>query len=177
MSTATRLVSLDDAEALAGILRQSREFLAPWEPVRGEVYFTADGQHEFIAAALERYRQGDSIPHVILGEAGQVAGRITLNTIVRGPFQSCSIGYWVGAAHGGHGYATAAVHAIKELAFGELRLHRIEAGTLKDNVRSQRVLTSNGFIQFGLAPSYLKIAGRWQDHVLFKALNPGTPLA
>src|SRR5580698_3924340 len=100
MSTATRLVSLDDAEALAGILRQSREFLAPWEPVRGEAYFTADGQHEFIAAALERYRQGDSIPHVILGEAGQVAGRITLNTIVRGPFQSCSIGYWVGAAHG-----------------------------------------------------------------------------
>jgi [ribosomal protein S5]-alanine N-acetyltransferase len=174
VSTVTRLVRLEDAEALAEILRDSREFLFPWEPARDEAYFTASGQRAFIGAALERYRQGDSVPRVILGQHGQVVGRITVNTIVRGPFQSCSIGYWVGAAHNGHGYATAAVGDIKRVAFGELGLHRVEAGTLKNNVRSQRVLTSNGFTQFGLAPNYLKIAGAWQDHVLFQVLNPGT---
>ena len=180
MSTPTRLVALDDAEALAQNVLESREFLEPWEPFREEAYFTASGQREYIVAALERYRRGDSVPHVILGDAGQVVGRITLNSIVRGPFQSCSVGYWVGATHGGHGYATEAVRDIKRVAFSELRLHRIEAGTLKNNVRSQRVLTSNGFTQFGMAPNYLKIAGEWQDHILFQVLNPesgSTPLA
>jgi len=30
------------------------------------------------------------------------------------------------------------------------------------------VLARNGFVRIGVAPSYLKIAGRWQDHVLFQ---------
>ena len=47
---------------------------------------------------------------------------------------------------------------------GDLRLHRVQAGTLVDNLRSQRVLTKSGFVRFGLAEGYLKIAGRWRDH-------------
>jgi [ribosomal protein S5]-alanine N-acetyltransferase len=56
--------------------------------------------------------------------------------------------------------------------FGELHLHRIEAGTLLQNVASQRVLKRNGFVCFGVAPGYLKIAGVWQDHAIYQALNP-----
>jgi ribosomal-protein-alanine N-acetyltransferase len=33
------------------------------------------------------------------------------------------------------------------------------------------VLARNGFTPFAIAPSYLKIEGRWQDHVLFHLLN------
>ena len=39
------------------------------------------------------------------------------------------------------------------------------------NVASQAVLARNGFERYGLAPRYLRIAGRWQDHVLFQVLN------
>lgn len=167
---ATRLVTLDDAVALARLVVDSRSFLEPWEPARGEEYFTPEGQRAFIGASLEACRRGASMPHVILDEDGQVAGRITLSTIVRGPFQSCSLGYWVAASAGGRGLGTRAVGAMKRLAFGELGLHRIEAGTLVHNVRSQRVLVRNGFTRFGLAPSYLKIGGYWQDHILFQVL-------
>jgi ribosomal-protein-alanine N-acetyltransferase len=52
-----------------------------------------------------------------------------------------------------------------------LRLHRAEAGTLVHNIGSQRVLERNGFARYGLAPKYLRIAGRWQDHVLFQRIN------
>jgi len=58
------------------------------------------------------------------------------------------------------------------LAFGELGLHRVEAGTLRHNVRSQRVLERNGFVQFGVAPAYLNIAGAWQDHILYQVVKP-----
>ena len=44
------------------------------------------------------------------------------------------------------------------VAFVELGLHRIEAGTLLDNVASQRVLERNGFVRFGVALGYLNIA-------------------
>lgn len=100
-----------------------------------------------------------------------MVGRITLNGIVRGPFQSCSLGYWLSASHNGRGLATKAVQEIRRVAFEELRLHRIEAGTLRHNVRSQRVLERNGFVRFGLAPAYLQIAGEWQDHVMFQVVN------
>jgi [ribosomal protein S5]-alanine N-acetyltransferase len=172
--TATRLISLDDAPVLAKLVQANRDFLAPWDPVRGEDYYTEGGQRAEILSSLSQHAQGLKLPHVILAESGAVAGRINLNTIVRGAFQSASLGYWVAAADNGRGLATAAVRDMVRVAFGELSLHRVEAGTLVHNVRSQRVLERNGFVRFGLAPRYLKIAGRWQDHVLYQLLNPGS---
>ena len=171
--TACRLIKLEDAPALAQLLQVSRDFLAPWEPVRGEEYFTAAGQVTYIRAALARYGQGNALPYLIIDAGGAVAGRITLNGIVRGAFQSCSIGYWLNAAATGRGLATTAVRDIVAVAFGELGLHRVQAETLPDNFRSQRVLDRNGFVRIGMAPDYLKIAGRWQDCLLYQVINPG----
>lgn len=166
-----RLIAVEDALPLAELLQVNREFLAPWDPVRPEEYFTADGQQRAIEEALERYAEEAIVPYVIV-ERGKVIGRVTLSNIVRGAFQSCNLGYWVGSAHTGRGRATAAVRDMMGVAFLELSLHRIEAGTLLHNVASQRVLERNGFVRFGLAPRYLNIAGRWQDHVMYQALSP-----
>lgn len=170
-NTTTRLVTTDDVPVLTELLRANRDFLAEWEPVRGDDFFTVEGQYALIRETLERYEVESTIPHVIV-DAGRIVGRITLSTIVRGPFQSCSVGYWVSADANGRGVATAAVREIARVAFDELGLHRIEASVLPHNVRSQRVLERNGFVRFGLAPQYLNIAGRWQDHVIFQLLAP-----
>ncbi len=167
----TRLVTLDDVPALTELLSVNRDFLAPWDPIRDDAYFTVGTQRALIGDALERHEQGSTLPHVIVDSSGRVVGRITLNGIVRGPFQSCSVGYWVGAAAGGRGLATAAVHDIMRVAFEELGLHRIQAETLLHNVRSQRVLERNGFVRFGMAPAYLKIAGKWQDHIMYQVVK------
>jgi ribosomal-protein-alanine N-acetyltransferase len=182
----TRLVSPGDAPALARLLRANREFLAPWEPVRGDDYFTEHGQLAVVEGALAQHARGTCLPHVILdpggpggsggrgGPAGDIVGRITLNGIVRGPFQSCSMGYWIGEAANGRGLATRAVRALVRVAFDELGLHRVQAETLPHNAASQRVLERNGFVRFGYAPRYLHIAGEWQDHVMFQLLDERT---
>ena len=170
----TRLITTDDAPALAKLVQENREFLAPWDPVHSERYYTEAGQLADIRSAPIQYRQGIKLPHVILAWSGQLAGWINLNNIVRGAFQSGSLGYWVSSAQNGRGLATAVVREMVQLAFGELRLHRVEAGTLLHNVRSQRVLERNGFVRYGMAPQYIKIAHWWQDHALFQLLNPGT---
>jgi ribosomal-protein-alanine N-acetyltransferase len=64
------------------------------------------------------------------------------------------------------------VRDIIVVAFGELGLHRIQAATLLHNLRSQRVLERNGFVRFGVAPAYLNIAGKWQDHALYQVVKP-----
>lgn len=166
----TRLVTLEDAEALARLLRANRDFLAPWDPVRDDAYFTVDGQRALLVDALSLHEQGRALPQVVLDGSGEVVGRVNLTAIVRGAFQSCSLGYWVSAHANGGGLATAAVDAIVRDAFDDLGLHRVEAGTLRHNAASQRVLERNGFLRFGVAPAYLRIAGAWQDHVLFQRL-------
>ena len=70
----------------------------------------------------------------------------------------------------GRGLATTAVADVIEFAFGEAGLHRVEAGTLPDNLASQRVLEKNGFERFGLARKLLLLGDEWRDHVLFERI-------
>jgi [ribosomal protein S5]-alanine N-acetyltransferase len=169
--TITRLISRADAAELADVLTANREFHAPWDPLRSASYFTVESQRAGISDALQRHAEGLTLPHVIVDQ-GRIVGRITLNGIVRGPFLSCSVGYWLDQAATGRGLATAALQEISGIAFGELGLHRIQAETLLHNVASQRVLERNGFTRIGLAPAYLCIQGRWQDMIIFQLVNP-----
>lgn len=169
--TLTRLIAVDDAERLTKLMVESRDFMRRYEPDRPPEFFTIEHQRKGIATNLESYERGEMVPHVITDDDGTVVGRITLTTIVRGPFQSCSLGYWVGEEHNGKGHASRAVAAIKRVAFDEQDLHRIEASVLLDNVRSQRVLERNGFVRFGVAPTYLKIAGAWQDMAIYQVIT------
>jgi RimJ/RimL family protein N-acetyltransferase len=88
----TRLVTRDDAEALAVLVSSNRHFTAPWDPIRAEEFFTVDGQVASIEDALAQHDQGIGLPHVIVDGSGDVVGRITLHGISRGAFQSC--GRW-----------------------------------------------------------------------------------
>ncbi|MGV8910347.1 MAG: GNAT family N-acetyltransferase [Propionicimonas sp.] len=169
MTTHIRALELGDAGQLAELVRRSRSFLEPWEPVRPDSYFTLSGQQEAIEASLQLKAAGLAEPCVILDD-GVVVGRINLNNIVRGPFQSASVGYWLDRKAVGRGLATAAVGELVTLAFDVHGLHRVEAGTLPHNVASRAVLARNGFEQFGYAQRYLAIAGVWADHILFQRL-------
>ncbi|MDI6097717.1 GNAT family N-acetyltransferase [Actinoplanes sp. NEAU-A12] len=164
--TGIRLISPADAEELAALLRANREHLEPWDPERDESYYTAAGQWQIISDLM---RAGNALPHAIV-EDGRIIGRVNLSNVVHGAFQSANLGYWVAADVAGRGVASAAVAAVVEAAFTTYGLHRVEAGTLLHNVRSQRVLERNGFERFGMAQRYLRIAGDWQDHYLYQLL-------
>jgi [ribosomal protein S5]-alanine N-acetyltransferase len=163
-----------DAGALAEAYRRNREHLEPWEPTRDESFFTEGGQQAAIDASLSAAGQGLLVAWV-LTHGDDIVGRMNLNSVVRGVLQSASLGYWVDAGHLGRGVATGAV----ELACADaLRrgLHRLDAGTLLHNRASQRVLERCGFEHYGTAPSYLFIAGAWQDHRLYQRILHDRPL-
>ena len=139
---AVETLTPDDAKELTRLLVANREAHAPFKPARPDGYFTVEGQRE--------PRSSEHLYGII--EDDVLVGVVTLSTVVRGPFQSATVGYWVDEARRGRGVATRAVGAVAELAFGELGLHRLEAATLVDNVASQRVLEKNRFDKIGVAP-------------------------
>ena len=69
--------------------------------------------------------------------------------------------------HQGNGYMKEAVNLVLEYIKNDLELHRVEASTLVDNVKSQSVLKSCGFEELGLNKKYLYINGDWRDHITF----------
>jgi [ribosomal protein S5]-alanine N-acetyltransferase len=169
-----RPLAVTDARTMAQLYTDNRDFLAPLEPLRPEVFYTFEGQRRHIAQLTDRRSSGSAYPFVIV-VGSKIVGAINLSNVVRGAFQSCNVGYWVAQEHNGNGYATRALGLLCERAFGELALHRVEAGTLLDNVASQRVIEKNGFTRIGIAPRYLQIAGVWSDHVLFQRTADDPP--
>ncbi|MFW5420941.1 GNAT family N-acetyltransferase [Nocardiopsis sp. CNT-189] len=159
--TFTRLLTPDDAPELAKIFTQNREFLAEWDPIHSDDHFTVERQAALLGQAARNHEDGASVPLAVLDPDGRIVGRLNISNIVRGALQSASLGYWVSRSHNGRGLATGAVSEAKEIAFGQLGLHRLQAETLVRNTASQRVLERNGFTPYGIAPQYLRIAGRW----------------
>ncbi|MEU9090162.1 GNAT family protein [Streptomyces sp. NPDC087901] len=171
-----RPAALADAGSLAGSLTRSRTYMRPWEPVRPDAFYTEEGQRERLAGALADRDAGRAMPWVLCDAQDRAIGAFSLNGVVLGPFRSATLGYWVDVDFAGRGLATAAVRLICELARDELRLHRVEAGTVLDNAASQRVLAKCGFEEFGVAPRYLHINGEWRDHRLFQRILHDGPV-
>lgn len=152
-----------DADVVLDYERRNRAHLAPFDPDRDEAFFTPAETARRVAEQVAHPGRRDWL----VMDGGDVVGRIAVSNIVHGAFMSANLGYSVDHERSGRGTATAAVALVVREAFGPLGLHRLEAGTLLDNVASQRVLEKNGFTRIGVAPRYLRIAGAWRDHVLF----------
>jgi [ribosomal protein S5]-alanine N-acetyltransferase len=164
-----RELSKDDAAALAHAYLRNREHLAPWDPERPEAFYTEEWHKERLWAQVLENSAGRALQTVFVA-GGEIVGRLNLTDIVHGAFESGQVGYWLDARFTGRGLMTGAIEALAAHARDTLGLHRLQAATLPHNEASQAVLTRVDFERIGFAPRYLRIAGQWQDHVLFQRI-------
>jgi ribosomal-protein-alanine N-acetyltransferase len=169
-----RPIEPSDAPGLLETSLRNLERFRRSSPLQPDAYWTPEGQRERVERAVARNESGEAYCCVI-SRGDAILGMLTLSTIVRGPFCNTSIGYWIDEAEEGRGLATAAVAAACTLAEHDLGLHRVEASTLPDNIASQRVLTKNGFEQYGRARNYLFLDGAWQEAVMFQRILHDRP--
>jgi ribosomal-protein-alanine N-acetyltransferase len=162
-----------EAAAVSAYFVRNREHLAPFSPLRPEPFFGTAYWEEALRQHDALFREGRQLNCVLVRKAdGEIMGEINLSNFVRGAFQACYLGYSLDRSLQGQGLMTRAVEAVVQYAFHELHLHRVMANYLPSNERSARLLARLSFVREGFAPSYLLIAGRWQDHVLTARANP-----
>jgi len=94
-----------------------------------------------------------------------IVGVFNLSEIVRGLFKSAYLGYYAFAPHAGAGYMTEGLGLALRVAFRRLKLHRVEANVQPGNKRSLALVRRAGFVREGYSRRYVRIAGRWRDHV------------
>jgi RimJ/RimL family protein N-acetyltransferase len=104
-------------------------------------YRLADAE-QFIGAVNNG---GDEIAFMVTLTDGTLAGVCGLGQRDPAGEVSCEIGYWLGAAHWGQGYATEAVRALIDHAFTDLGHEALHAGARVTNPASRHVLEKCGF--------------------------------
>ncbi len=158
--------------AWARLREVSEEFLKPWEPSWPQDDLTATAYRRRLRFYGRAMRNDEAYPFFLFRREDEaLLGGCTLSNVRRGVAQMATVGYWIGAPYARQGYMTAALRMLVAFVFDELRLHRIEAACLPENEASQRLLKRIGFREEGRAYGYLRIGGRWRDHVLFAMLS------
>jgi ribosomal-protein-alanine N-acetyltransferase len=162
---------MGDYAAWAELRAKSRDHLVPWEPQWTRDELSRDAFRRRIRHYQRELRDDMGYALFLFQEADDtLLGGLTLSNVRRGVTQAAAVGYWVGKPYAGRGYMTRALAGAVRFAFDELKLHRVEAACMPNNLASIRVLERNGFQREGLARRYLKINGVWQDHLLYATL-------
>ncbi len=167
-----RLPAHGDWRAWSDLRAASATFLTPWEPVWAHDHLTRRAFTNRVYWAQRAETQGTALPLLLIRRTDQaLLGAITLDNIRRGPAQTGTLGYWIGAAVARQGFMREAIKAVVHHAFTALDLSRVEAACLPENAPSRGVLEKCGFKYEGVAQSYLQINGRWRNHVLYANLR------
>ena len=106
---------------------------------------------------------------ITLRKDGRQIGGIGLR--VDQQHQHAELGYWLGVAYWGQGYATEAAREVLRYGFEDLRLHRIFASHFKHNPASGRILRKLGMHHEGCQREHLRKWDRFVDSELYGILR------
>ncbi len=163
----------DHYAAWAKLRRESADFLRPFEPKWARDELSRAAFRQRLRRQESEINAGRGLPWFLFEreDPAVLLGGLTLSNIRHGVADTATLGYWMGEAYAGKGIMREAVLTVCECAFRHHKLHRIEAATIIENERSQRLLESCGFQREGIARAYLKINDEWRDHHLFARLS------
>ena len=150
----------------------SKSFLVPWEP-------SWDASSCTRRAYLRYFKNSNYLANmdraysflIFKTDDKSLLGGINVGNVRRGVSQSASLGYWIGKKYSRNGYMKEALKLLIPSLFVDLRLNRIEAATLEENIASKNLLKKIGFKKEGVLRKYLKINGTWRDHILYGLLE------
>ena len=150
----------------------SKSFLVPWEP-------SWDASSCTRRAYLRYFKNSNYLANmdraysflIFKTDDKTLLGGINIGNVRRGVSQSASLGYWIGEKYSRNGYMKEALKLLIPSLFVDLRLNRIEAATLEENIASKNLLKKIGFKKEGVLRKYLKINGTWRDHILYGLLE------
>jgi ribosomal-protein-alanine N-acetyltransferase len=160
-----------DYESYKEVRERCHDWLVKWEPtVDGVPMDTTSSiqQFQIRVSAFERGSQFDtSYGWGVFLHDGTFVGEVSLGTIVRGPFQSALLGYWIDEDQAGRGLMPEAVSLVVGFALTVLGFRRIEVAIVPRNKASIRVVEKLGFYFEGISKEYIEVNGKREDHARY----------
>ncbi|MFF4774514.1 GNAT family N-acetyltransferase [Microtetraspora fusca] len=139
-----QLLRPDHASALLAFEMENRAYFAASVPDRGDDYFeNFAARHE---ALLDEQETGLILFHVLVGDDGEVLGRVNLVDVSDG---IAELGFRIAEKAAGRGLATTGVRQVCDLAVTTYGLTTLRAAAALDNAGSRAVLERTGFVPTG----------------------------
>jgi ribosomal-protein-alanine N-acetyltransferase len=135
---------LDHAAAVLVFERENRAYFTASVSDRGDDYFAEF--HQRFRALLAEQDTGVCHLHVVVGDNGEVLGRVNLVDVAGG---SADLGFRIAEKAAGRGLATAVVRQMCATAARDYGLHTLRASAAVDNAGSRAVLSRVGFVPTG----------------------------
>ncbi len=153
---------------------EDRELFEQYEPSRPANFYTESYHRYLLNYEYNQILKGVMMRYWLFpkDDKGRIIGTVSLRNITHGSYEKCEIGYKLSSAYQGQGLAREGIGRILQIAFSELGLHRIEAHCMPDNEPSINLLEALDFHLEGRLEKYVKIRGRYEDHLLFSKLQP-----
>ncbi|MDC0003647.1 GNAT family N-acetyltransferase [Porticoccaceae bacterium] len=168
-----KIAATDDAQYLSDFHLMNFEHFKVWEPLREEDYHSIEAWRQRLEQRKKEQELGIAAYFILYSrEANTIIGTCSLTNITKGPFQACNIGYAISLPYEGMGYMKKLCSYVIRYAFEDIGLNRIMANYIPHNSRSEGLLKSLGFVEEGYAQKYLRINGKWENHVLTALVNP-----
>lgn len=165
------------ADSILNFYHNNREFLEPVEAERSPNFYTRKYMKQLLKWDNNCLYSGTAVRFWLFlkNTTEEPIGTISLTNIQRGVYQSCQIGYKLDRSFQKKGYMSEALIKIMEYAFYPLKLHRLEAYIMPENQASIALVERLGFEKEGLCKSFLKINGKWEDHLQYAFVNEDSP--
>jgi ribosomal-protein-alanine N-acetyltransferase len=169
-----RLAEERDVATIIRFYESNRERLRPFDPERPEYFYTESFWQRQVAQNLDDFTSGRALRLFLFPRDAprETIGNIGFSNFVRGIGQYCTVGYAIDESHEGRGLMSEALRSAIDFVFHSLNFHRVEANYMPHNRRSGHLLRRLGFVVEGYSRDYLRINGRWEDHVRTALANP-----
>ena len=153
--------------------QNNKEFFNPWEPAHHPNFYTIPYQKILLGYEYKQILEKKFVRYYIFKKSNpnEIIGSICFQNIIRGPYQSCSIGYKIAKHHTHHHYALEAIQKTIDIIFQDYQLHRIDAYILPDNYASLSLIQKLGFQKEGITASFIRLDDSFLDCYHFVRIN------
>jgi len=168
-----KILSDEYTEKILEFLESNKDFFQSFEPIKSSEYYTFNYQesiikNEYLSALGFRYIRFYVFEKK---DPNKIIGTVSLSNILPFPYSSSIVGYKFDPDFHGYGYATEALTKTIDFAFKEIKLHRIQAFILSENLSSLRLIERLGFNYEGTDLKAIDVNGKWMDHLRYSLIN------
>lgn len=155
-------------------LTSNKDFFAPYETLKNEFYYSPMYQKNILETEFDAFTKRQYLRYYIFqkDDRSKIIGTVSFGNITPFPYCQATLGYKIDKHYTNQKYATEAVSAAILEAFKLLKLHRIQAFVLEDNLPSNKLLLNLGFTHEGVCVKNLNVCGIWKSHNQFAIINP-----